>query len=208
MKFMYSETIKKLFENKIFILASKSPRRRELIRKLRLNFAVEVSEVDETLPEGMEQRHAPEYLSGLKAEAVFDKHKSENIVVVGSDTLVMLDGVVYGKPKDEEDAFRMLRNLSGRWHEVVTGVTILSGVPGSGRTERISFSSVSRVKFYELSDEEIRAYIGTGEPMDKAGAYGIQEGGALIVERIDGDFYSVMGLPVAAVYRKLNELTL
>ena len=202
---MYNDILKK----KKLILASASPRRRELIQKLGLDFEAEVSEADETLPDYIsDPEAAPEYLSGIKAEAVYNKHTGENILVVGSDTVVILDGEIYGKPVDEDDAFHMLKNLSGRWHEVVTGVTLISGVPGSDIRQQLSYSVSTRVKFYELSDEEIRDYIAGGEPMDKAGAYGIQQGGALIVERIDGDFFAVMGLPIASLSRKLREINL
>lgn len=198
-----------LLDNKRLILASASPRRRELIQKLGLDFEAETSEADEKLPDYItEPEDAPEYLSGIKAEAVYDKHTDEDVLVVGSDTVVILDGEIYGKPVDEDDAFRMLKSLSGRWHEVVTGVTIISGVPGSDRRQQISFSVSTRVKFYQLGDDEIRDYIAGGEPMDKAGAYGIQQGGALIVERIDGDFFAVMGLPIAALSRRLREISI
>ncbi len=191
-------------KNKKYILASGSPRRRELIAKLGLPFGVEVSEADETVPEGMPVEAVPEYLSGLKAGAVCRLHEGEDVLVVGADTIVVLDGVIFGKPHDEADAFRMLRSLSGRTHHVITGVTVRSS--NSTAWQQLSFSSVSEVTFYELSDDEIRAYIASGEPMDKAGAYGIQQGGALIVERINGDFYSVMGLPIAKLARELCRL--
>ncbi len=196
--------IKELLKDKKLILASGSPRRRELMQKLDTDFAVEVSEVDETVPEGTEPEAVPEYLSGLKAEAVYRLHPDEETVVVGADTIVLCGGVIYGKPADEKAAFDMLKSLGGRTHQVITGVTIISG---RGETaDRISFSSVSEVEFYELSDSEIREYIATGEPMDKAGAYGIQDHGALIVRRINGDYYSVMGLPIAELAHRLKAL--
>ena len=114
--------------------------------------------------------------------------------------MVALDGEVFGKPHDEADAFRMLRALSGREHEVITGVTILTD------EKDIRFTSIARVRFYELSDEEIRAYIASGEPFGKAGSYAIQGKGALLAEGITGDVYTVIGLPVAEVWRRLREL--
>ena len=190
--------------NKKYILASGSPRRRELIQKLGLPFSVEVSEADETVPDGMPVEAVPEYLSGLKAGAVSRLHEGEDVLIVGADTIVVLDKVIFGKPHDEAEAYHMLKTLSGRTHRVITGVTIISC--NGDRRQQLSFSSVSEVTFYELSDDEIWAYIASGEPMDKAGAYGIQQGGALIVERINGDFYSVMGLPIAMLSRKMREL--
>ena len=197
---------KEILLKKRLILASQSPRRRELIQKLGLPFEAEASDVDETIPEGMDAVQVPEYLSGLKAKAVYDLHKGEDVLVVGSDTVVILGDVIFGKPKDEADAFRMLKALSGNWHKVATGVTVLSGVPGSGEIKQSAFTYVSDVKFFELSDDEIREYIASGEPMDKAGSYGIQQGGALIVERINGDFYSVMGLPIASLAQTIKKM--
>ncbi len=191
-------------ENKKLILASGSPRRRELIEKLKLPFEVEVSDVDESIPAEVATESAAEYLSGVKAEAVYELHKDQDVIVVGADTIVVYDGEIYGKPKDEADAYRMLSNLSGNTHLVITGVTVIVG--NAGRRQKQSFSNVTRVTFYELSDEEIRAYIATGEPSDKAGAYGIQEQGALLVKHIEGDFYSVMGLPIAELAHTLGGL--
>ncbi len=191
-------------ENKKLILASGSPRRRELIEKLKLPFEVEVSDVDESIPAEVTTESAAEYLSGVKAEAVYELHKDQDVIVVGADTIVVYDGEIYGKPKDEADAYRMLSNLSGRTHLVITGVTVIVG--NAGMEQKQSFSNVTKVTFYELSDEEIRAYIATGEPSDKAGAYGIQEQGALLVKHIEGDFYSVMGLPIAELAHTLGGL--
>lgn len=174
------------------------------MEKLRTSFEVEVSDVDEAIPGDISTEDAAEYLSGVKAAAVYELHKSEDVIVVGADTIVVYDGVIYGKPKDEADAYRMLKKLSGRTHLVITGVTIIAGASGS--EHRLSFSNVTRVTFYELSDEEIRDYIATGEPSDKAGAYGIQEQGALLVKHIEGDFYSVMGLPIAELAHALQDI--
>ncbi len=135
-------------------------------------------------------------LSRRKALAVWRKNRSA--LVIGADTLVFQGRRIIGKPADEEDAFRILKNLSGRWHKVVTAVSFVS------RGLRKTVHDIARVKFRRLSDEEIRGYIATGEPMDKAGAYGVQGFGATVVERIEGNFYTVMGLPVVRVYEILK----
>ena len=182
------------------ILASASPRRRQLLELAGIPFTVEVSNAEETVPEGLPVADTAAYLSGLKAGAVYEKHRGEGAVVIGSDTVVTVDGEIFGKPSDEADAFRMLRALSGRTHEVITGVTV--------RTEEktVSFSNAAQVTFYELSDGEIRDYIATGEPFGKAGAYAIQGKGALLVKGIRGDVYTVIGLPVAELWRVLKNL--
>ncbi|MDO4960390.1 MAG: Maf family protein [Eubacteriales bacterium] len=186
------------------ILASASPRRRELMEKLGRGFEVELSDADEAIPEGLPVEEIPEFLSFVKAEAVMKRHNDEDAVVIGSDTIVELDGVIYGKPGDNADAFRMLRALSGRTHRVMTGVTLLRSVPGTGSIISDSFVSITEVTFYDLSDEEIDQYIATGEPADKAGAYGIQGQGAMLVEKISGDYYTVVGFPIAEIGRRLN----
>lgn len=177
------------------ILASKSPRREELLRKITDDFEIIVSEVEEVLPEGIFPEEAPVYLAALKANAVAKEHKGR--IVIGADTVVILNGIILGKPKDEDDAFRMLQLLSGRTHTVITGCCITDG-----ERERRFFES-TEVEFYALTDEEIQRYIATGDPMDKAGSYGIQEKGTLFVKGIVGDFFNVMGLPIAKLYREL-----
>ncbi len=180
------------------ILASNSPRRRELMLKLRRPFYADPAKGEESLPSSISNEDAAVYLAEKKAREVYDRHRDEEVTVIGSDTIVLLDGEIFGKPKDEEDAKRMLRRLSGRTHEVRTGVCVISP---SG-TE--SFTSASKVSFYELSEEDIDIYVQSGEPMDKAGAYGIQEEGALLIKAIEGDYYTIMGLPIAELNRKLN----
>jgi len=177
------------------ILASKSPRRQELLHHITDNFEVIVSEAEETLPQGIKPEEAPVYLSRVKAQAVAEEHPGR--VVVGADTVVILDGEVLGKPRDKDDALRMLRALSGKIHTVVTGCTILSG------RQTASFADTTSVEFYPLTDREIEEYIATGEPFDKAGAYGIQGKGSVLVKRIEGDFFNVMGLPVGRLKREL-----
>ena len=178
------------------ILASASPRRQELLRYITADFEVIPADVDETLPEGVPAEESAEFLAVRKAVHV--AQQNINSVVIGSDTVVIIDDEILGKPVDEDDAERMLKKLSGRVHKVITGVCIACG----NRT--FSFSEATDVKFYKLSDEEIREYIKTGDPMDKAGAYGIQSAGCVLVEKIDGDFFAVMGLPVARLKRAIK----
>ena len=179
------------------ILASQSPRRRELLSLITDNFRIIPAKGEETLPEKISPENAVLSLSEQKADEIYREHRGE--VIVAADTIVAIDGKILGKPADEKDAFAMLKTLSGRVHEVFTGVCVIFA---NGRKER--FFEETKVEFYELSDAEIAAYIKTGEPMDKAGAYGIQGKGALLVKRIDGDYYNVMGLPVARLLRVLN----
>ena len=186
-----------------YILASGSPRRRELMSLIREDFTVEIPGVDESVPDNMETEDIAEYLSGIKAGAVFDGHDNEAVVVTGSDTVVIYGDRVLGKPRSRQDAYDMLKTLSGRTHEVRTGVTVIYRTE-SGEEGRLSFTDHAKVEFYELTDQEIEEYISTGEPLDKAGAYGIQGRGALLVRKIDGDYYSVVGFPVGRLNRELK----
>ncbi|MBR4200811.1 MAG: septum formation inhibitor Maf [Oscillospiraceae bacterium] len=182
------------------ILASASPRRRELLEKLQIPFEVIVSDCDETLPDGIPAESAAELLAVRKAAAVAKAHPEA--VVIGADTTVILDEEILGKPADEADCKRMLHALSGRQHKVITGV----GIFWAGHS--LSFSDETAVQFYPLTDAEINAYAASEEPYDKAGAYGIQGQGALLVAGIHGDYYNVMGLPVARLARQLRDLKL
>lgn len=178
----------------MIILASKSPRRKELLSFITTDFTVKSADVDETLPQGITPDKAVEYLSRIKAEPL----KNENDIVIGADTVVALDGKILGKPRDEADAFATLRMLSGREHSVFTGVSVIKG-------EKIeTFSVQTKVKMFELTDEEIKEYIATAEPFDKAGSYGIQGKGSLLVEKIDGDYFNVVGLPISRLNRVLK----
>ena len=179
------------------ILASRSPRRQELIANIISDFSVVVSDAEEVLPEGIFPEDAPAYLALLKAQAVAADYPDD--VVIGADTVVILDGEVLGKPRDRDDAVRMLHSLSGKTHTVVTGCAIVKD------GQITSFSDITRVEFYPLDDREIMEYIATGEPFDKAGAYGIQGRGCVLVKRIEGDFFNVMGLPVARLKRELEK---
>ena len=172
------------------VLASKSPRRHELLRRMGItDFSVVVPDVEETYPEGLAPQEIVAHIARLKSDAAAPLVGPEDILIT-ADTMVFLDNDRLGKPHDEEDALRMLRELAGRAHTVCTGVSVRRGA----QEERFAVST--RVFFRPATDDEIRAYIKTGEPMDKAGAYGVQSRGALFVERIDGDFFNVMGLPV------------
>ncbi|MBP5691637.1 MAG: septum formation protein Maf [Bacteroidaceae bacterium] len=180
------------------ILASNSPRRRELLAGLGLDFSVKVLEgIDESWPENLEGEGIPLYISREKA-APYKPLITPDELVITADTIVYVDGHVLGKPQDESDAGRMLRLLSGREHKVITGVTFLTT-----RKEH-SFAVTTRVRFCRLSEEEIDFYVKTFAPMDKAGAYGIQEWiGYVGVESIEGSYFNVVGLPVQRLYREL-----
>ncbi|MGD8188816.1 Maf family protein [Brevibacillus ginsengisoli] len=172
------------------VLASSSPRRRELLSTLGLSFSIAVSDVDETTPSNYTPTEIVESLAVRKAEKIAGE--MTNALVLGSDTIVVLETQVLGKPKDEADAFRMLTMLQGREHTVYSGVAIVDA-----KTNRQEVSSSStKVKIRPLLPEEIEAYIKTGEPMDKAGSYAIQGIGATIVEGIEGDYFTVVGLPL------------
>ena len=179
------------------ILASQSPRRKELMGLFHVPFAIRVADADETMDPQKSPCHEVARVSALKAEAV---KRGDDDVVIAADTIVVCCGQVLGKPKDEADAYRMLRLLSGRDHQVMTGMTVLRG------DRRLSCTEITDIHFRELSEKEILSYIATGEPMDKAGSYGIQGGAALFAEKIVGDYYNVMGLPVCRLGQILKEL--
>lgn len=182
------------------ILASASPRRRELLERMGIEeFEIVVSDADETLEDGLPPAAQVEHLSRLKADAVAAEVADPEAIIIAADTVVALDGIILGKPSDEEDAFRMLSALSGVRHHVFTGVTVMQGDKVLTRHETTS------VDFRPLDPEEVNLYIATGECMDKAGAYGIQGYGALLVDGITGDYYNVMGLPVVCLAQMLKE---
>ena len=180
------------------ILASASPRRKELLTKLYDTFTVEPAGIDEELPDDIGPEFAPLFLSAAKANEVACRHRDD--LVIAADTIVAWNGEILGKPRDEEDAFRMLQLLSGNTHKVLTGCTV------SYKGESVAFTSGTYVTFYPLKEDEIREYISTGEPFGKAGAYAIQGRGAFLVEAIDGDFYNVVGLPIARLKREIASL--
>ena len=165
-----------------------------------LEFTVQTADIDETMDPSQTPAHEVAAVSARKAEKIAALHPQD--VIVSADTIVVIDGKILGKPKDEQDAARMLRLLSGRTHTVYTGLTVHAN--GKANTQVVS----TGVTFRDLSNAEIAAYIETKEPMDKAGAYGIQSRGALLVERIDGDFFNVMGLPLLRLSRMLERFGL
>ncbi len=178
------------------LLASASPRRRELLKKAGLEFRITSADVDETLPDGISPANAVRHLCRIKNDAI--KADGETVVIT-ADTVVACDGRILGKPSDEAQARRMLELLSGREHSVYTGVCIRKG------RKRKIFTERTRVYFYNLTEREIDGYIASGEPMDKAGAYGIQGAAFSFVRKINGDYNNVVGLPLARVVRELKE---
>ena len=181
------------------ILASQSPRRRELLGLTGLDFTIRVADIDETMDLSKAPYDEVARVSRLKALAVARKPED---VVVAADTIVVCDHQVLGKPRNDAEAFRKLRLLSGRDHQDMTGKTVLRG------DEVITCTEVTDIHFRDLSDGEIRAYIATGDPMDKAVSYGVQGGAALFVTRLEGDFYNVMGLPVCRLALILRQFGL
>lgn len=181
----------------MIVLASQSPRRRALMQQMGLQFAVMAEDVDETMDPALPIEQEIVRVSRSKALAV-QRSVSPEDVIVAADTMVCVDGRRLGKPRDGADAARMLRLLSGRAHTVVTGLSVVRGA----RFE--SCAVTTDIHFRPLSEAEIAAYIATGEPLDKAGAYGIQGRAAIFVDRLDGDYYNVMGLPVCALTQLLR----
>ena len=179
------------------ILASQSPRRKELMGLFHIPFIIRVSDADETMDPNASPAEQVALVSRRKAEAV---PREADDVVIAADTIVVCDGEILGKPRDAADASRMLHMLSGRDHQVMTGMTLLRGSHCHSCTE------ITDIHFRDLTDREIEAYIRTGEPMDKAGSYGIQGGAALFAERLVGDYYNVMGLPVCRLGQLLREI--
>ena len=179
------------------ILASQSPRRKELLALFGIPFTVRVADIDETMdPNGIARQEVAR-VSRCKALAV---ERKEDDVVIAADTIVVCRGKILGKPRSPEEACKMLHLLSGRDHQVMTGVTVLRG------DKEIVFTEVTDLHFRELSDAQLRRYVATGEPMDKAGSYGIQGGAALFCSRLVGDYYNVMGLPVCRLGEVLRQL--
>jgi len=185
------------------ILASGSPRRRELLAAAGFKFELHPADVDENIDETDPERLV-ELLAKKKANHIWNIRKDKELdhtaeIIIGADTIVAIDSMILGKPTNEGDAFLMLKRLQGRHHVVYTGVALVS-------SERIvSFVERTTVYMRNLTDEEIYEYIATGEPHDKAGAYGIQERGAVLIERVEGDYYSVMGLPLCRLNKELSK---
>lgn len=180
------------------ILASQSPRRKQLLKNLVDEFDIIPSDADETLPEGATPAECAVEIARRK---VFDiKAKRSDFLIIGADTIVVYGDKILGKPSNEEEAFQMLSFLSGKVHSVYTGLVVSLG------DKTLSYAEETQVTFRTLSDDMIKNYIKTGEPMDKAGAYGIQDKGSLLVEKINGDYFNVVGLPVCRLAKMLNEL--
>tara|TARA_R110001592_G_scaffold276441_4_gene543547 strand:- start:1366 stop:1932 length:567 start_codon:yes stop_codon:yes gene_type:complete len=178
------------------ILASKSPRRQELLRSLEVDFEIRTKEVDESFPATIPVNEVAEYLAVKKSQAIEDL--KENELVITSDTTVLNEGKILNKADNAEEAFEMIRSLSGKTHQVITGVCLRSS------TKKVSFSETTKVTFRALEKAEIEHYIQNYKPFDKAGAYGIQEWiGMVGIEKIEGDFYNVMGLPLHRLYKQL-----
>lgn len=180
-----------------FVLASQSPRRKALLEQLSIPFTVRVADIDESMDDALPPQQEVARVSRNKAFAV---SRTPEDIVISADTIVVCGKEVLGKPKDEADAYRMLRLLSGNCHQVMTGVTVLKADLCQ------SFTEITDIYFRELSDTEIRRYIVSGEPMDKAGAYGIQSGAASFVRRLEGDYYNVVGLPLCRLWQTLISL--
>lgn len=189
----------RLVEGYRVILASNSPRRKELLGGLGIDFEVRTLQgIDESYPDTLQGEEIPMYISGKKAE-VYQRTMADNEMIITADTIVYDNGQVLGKPKDREEAIQMLRQLSGHAHEVITGVSIVT----KGKTAQ--FASTSKVFFAPLTDEEITYYVDNYRPFDKAGAYGIQEWiGYVAVTRIEGSYFNVMGLPIQRLYTELK----
>ena len=179
------------------ILASRSPRRRELLGLFHIPFTVHAADIDETMDPAVAPASEVARVSLAKAEAI---PRQPEDVVIAADTIVVLEEQVLGKPADKEDAVRMLTALSGRDHQVMTGLAVLRG------DRKFVHTEITDIHFRALSEREIRDYVATGEPMDKAGAYGIQGGAALFAEKMHGDYYNVMGLPVCKLRQMLFEI--
>lgn len=180
------------------ILASQSPRRKQLLEAAEIDFEIIIADVDETNPPGMQGDLVPEFLAKKKAAAI--ELQVHDAIIIAADTVVLLDHEILGKPKNESDAIAVLSKLSGRRHEVVTGVCMQKG------NKQIAFSTVTAVYFRSLTPEQIKHYVANYKPYDKAGAYAIQEWiGMIGIEKIDGDYYNVMGLPIGEVVKKLSQ---
>lgn len=196
---MVMDVILKNLQNHEILLASASPRRRELLGQIGVTFSVAPTiEVDESYPQEIPSDDIAQYISKKKADA-YKHFLSDNQLIITADTVVINNGKVLGKPANEEDAFKMISSLSGHIHKVVTGVTITS------KTKQVSFSASTDVEFATLCDDEINYYIERYKPMDKAGAYGIQEWiGCIGIRNINGSYYNVMGLPLHRLYNELK----
>jgi septum formation protein len=184
---------------KKIILASNSPRRKDLLKQIGLEFEIDPSNYQEDMTLKMEPRKLAEHLSLGKSEEVAKRHK--DAIIISADTIIVIGGEIFGKPKTESRARYMLEKLSGNVHSVITGFTIID----TATNKKITKSVETKVYFRRISGEEIDAYIGTGEPLDKGGSYAIQGIAALFVEKIEGDYFNVVGLPIAVLASELKD---
>ena len=187
---------------KRLILASESPRRKEILEKLGLEFEIIPSNYEEDLKAKKDPVELAKFLSLNKAKDVANKING-NAIIIAADTFIVLEGDFLGKPKDDQDAKKMLKSLSGKTHEVITGIALID----TSSNQEITDTSITKVTFKSLSSKEIQAYINTGEPLGKAGAYAIQEKGAAFVSKINGDFFTVMGLPLYLLAEQLKNIS-
>ena len=188
-----------MYKSRTIILASASPRRKELLERTGLKFVVDARDFEEDLSLRIPARRLARYLSCEKAKAVAEKYK--NAIIIAADTIISLDDKVFGKPHTNSEAIKMLNILNGRDHDVITGFTIMD----TGEGQSVSRSVVTKVYFRKMTIREIEAYVRTGEPLDKAGAYAIQGIGAAMVKKIEGDYNNVVGLPVDALMKVLRK---
>lgn len=182
---------------KPFVLASQSPRRKQLLEQAGLSFTIIPSEVEEIVTDTNAPEKVVASLAYQKATDVFSRHSDQ--LILAADTIVTVDDIIFGKPVNKQDAKQMLQQLSGRDHHVLTGVTLLSN------NKEMTFVESTHVHFYPLTNDEITSYINSGEPFDKAGGYGIQGLGSILVEKIHGDYFTIVGLPIAKVVRALKQ---
>lgn len=182
----------------MIVLASNSPRRKELLKLVYDEFSIAPADIDESLTGDVRLEQIPVYLADKKAAQIAALYPDDT--VIGCDTGVFIDNRMIGKPQSDRAAFHILKMLSGRTHRVITGCAVYRG------ERKIYFSEMTEVEFYSLTDDEINAYIMTGEPADKAGAYGIQGKGAVLVRRISGDYFNVVGLPIGRLVREIRRL--
>jgi septum formation protein len=182
------------------ILASASPRRKYLLEKLGIPFEIEVSNFEEDMNLKLPPLELAKVLSSGKAEAVAKNHSGEDVIIIGADTFVVLDGKILGKPHTPERAKEMIGKMSGRGHSIITGFTVID----TKSNKKVSKAIESKVYFRNLSESEIENYVKTGETLDKAGAYAIQEAGATLVEKTEGDFTTIIGLPIPALVEELK----
>lgn len=182
----------------MLILASQSPRRQQLLQQMGLTFTVKVADIDETMDKSRPPKEQVAEVSARKAAAIAAISQRDD-VIIAADTIVVVDDVILGKPTSPDDAVRMLKMLSGRSHSVMTGVTVRCG------EKSVSHTEITQIRFRDLTDTEIEAYVASGDPMDKAGSYGIQNGAAVFVCGMDGDYFNVMGLPLCSLTLLLRQ---